>query len=275
MENFSIACDESTDISDTAQLGIFIRVVTEDFTETEELLALQSVKGTTKGEDIFGEVKKVFNTYNLDWSKLCGISTDGAPVMIGVRSGLVQRIKEELRNRQLNADTTVTAFHCIIHQENLCTKSLKFSHVIQPIIETVNFIRSRSLNHRQFRQFLDDLGIDHQDLIYHTEVCWLSKGKMLERVYELRQEIKESMQMKSKNMAQLEDQDWLRDFAFLVDITGHLNILNTQLQGRGNLANVMFGNIKAFQNKLMLLIQQLSNGKLTENDLGNHRPYYT
>ena len=73
MEVFSIACDESADISDTAQLGIFIRGVNEDFTETEELLALQSIKGTTKGEDIFGEVKKVFNTYNLHWSKLCCI----------------------------------------------------------------------------------------------------------------------------------------------------------------------------------------------------------
>ena len=127
---------------------------------------------------------------------------------------------------------------------------------------------------------MDDLETDHQDVIYHTEVRWLSKGKMLERVYELLQEIKEFMQMKSKDMPQLEDQDWLRDFAFLVDITGHLNILNTQLQGRGHLVNVMFGNIKAFQNKLMLWIQQLSNGnssnftKLTEQGLGNHGSYF-
>ena len=144
------------------------------------------MKGTTKDEDLFGEVKKVFNTYNLDWIKLCGISTDWAPAIIDVRSGLVQRIKKELRNRQLNPDT-VTSFHCIIHQENLCAKSLKFSHVIQPIIETVNFFMTRSLNHREFRQFLGDLETDHQDLIYYTEVRWLSKGKMLERVYEFRQ----------------------------------------------------------------------------------------
>ena len=111
MEVFSIACDESTDISDTAQFGIFIRGVNEDFTETEELLAFQSMKGTTKGEDIFGEIKKVFNTYNLHWSKLCGISTDGTPAMIGVRSGLVHRIKEELRNRQLNPDTFTASLH--------------------------------------------------------------------------------------------------------------------------------------------------------------------
>ena len=93
------------------------------------------MKGTTKEEDIFGEVKKAFNSYNLDWSKLCCVSADGAPAMIGVRSGLVHMIKEELRDRKLNPDS-VTAFHCIIHQESLCAKSLKFSHVLQPIVET-------------------------------------------------------------------------------------------------------------------------------------------
>lgn len=36
-ETFSIALDESTDISDTAQLAIFIREVDVDFNITEEL----------------------------------------------------------------------------------------------------------------------------------------------------------------------------------------------------------------------------------------------
>ena len=68
------------------------------------------MKGTTKGEDIFGEVKKAFNTYNSDWSKLCGVSTDGAPAMIGVRSGLVHRIKEEIRDRKLNPDSVTASY---------------------------------------------------------------------------------------------------------------------------------------------------------------------
>ena len=81
-------------------------------------------------------------------------------------------------------------------------------------------------------------------------------------------------------MPQLEDKNWLRDFAFLVDITGHLNSLNTQLQGRGQFVNVLFGHIKAFQYKLILWIKQLSNGnstnfiKLTEQGLGNHGFYF-
>ncbi|GBP17294.1 General transcription factor II-I repeat domain-containing protein 2 [Eumeta japonica] len=57
-ESFSIALDESTDVSDTAQLAIFIRDVDEEFTVTEELFALQPLKETTTGEDIFNKVQK-------------------------------------------------------------------------------------------------------------------------------------------------------------------------------------------------------------------------
>ena len=44
---FSLACDESTDASDTAQLLIFLRGVDDDMNVIEELLDLQSLKGQT------------------------------------------------------------------------------------------------------------------------------------------------------------------------------------------------------------------------------------
>lgn len=88
-ESFSIALDESTDLSDTAQLAIFIRGVYKEFTVTEELLALQSLKGTTAGEDIFIEVQEVFTSFGLPWSKLIGVCTDGAPSMVGLRKGFI------------------------------------------------------------------------------------------------------------------------------------------------------------------------------------------
>ncbi|GBP70062.1 General transcription factor II-I repeat domain-containing protein 2A [Eumeta japonica] len=50
--------DESTDLSDTAQLAIFIRGVNKKFSVTKELFALQPLKGTTTKEDIFNEVQK-------------------------------------------------------------------------------------------------------------------------------------------------------------------------------------------------------------------------
>lgn len=50
---YSIACDESTDATDTAQLLIFLQGVDDNFCCTEELLHMMSLKGKTTGKDIF------------------------------------------------------------------------------------------------------------------------------------------------------------------------------------------------------------------------------
>jgi len=47
--NFSITVDESTDITNTAQLAIFIRGVFDNFEVTEELLDLIPMTDTTTG----------------------------------------------------------------------------------------------------------------------------------------------------------------------------------------------------------------------------------
>jgi hypothetical protein len=65
MEAFSIALDDSTDAFDTTQLAKFIREVDADFNITEKLLALQPLKRTTTGEDIFETVKTVFERFGL------------------------------------------------------------------------------------------------------------------------------------------------------------------------------------------------------------------
>ena len=60
------------------QLLIFIRGIDEMFQITEELAALQSLKGTTTGEDIFAAVCETITQLNLNWSQLKGATTDGA-----------------------------------------------------------------------------------------------------------------------------------------------------------------------------------------------------
>ncbi|CAK1601164.1 unnamed protein product [Parnassius mnemosyne] len=94
-ESFSIALDESTDLSDTTQLATFIRGVDKESTVTEELLALQPPKGTTTGEDIFIEVQKVFTSFGLPWSKLIGVCTDSAHSMVGLRKGFIGILNEK------------------------------------------------------------------------------------------------------------------------------------------------------------------------------------
>ncbi|GBP73831.1 General transcription factor II-I repeat domain-containing protein 2 [Eumeta japonica] len=79
-ESFSIALDESTDLSDTTQLAIFIRGVDKKFTVIEKLLALWPL--TAIGEDIFNEVHKLFTRFGLPWSKLVGVCTDGNKICL-------------------------------------------------------------------------------------------------------------------------------------------------------------------------------------------------
>ena len=76
---FSLALDESTDIDDTAQLLIFVRVISENFEIAEELLSMESMKDTTTGEDIFECVENAFRTMESPWQKMFSVTTDGCP----------------------------------------------------------------------------------------------------------------------------------------------------------------------------------------------------
>jgi len=99
-----------------------------------------------------------------------------------------------------------------------------------PVIKAVNFIQARRLNHLQFQKFLDHLDTEHQDLLYFSEMRWLRKGSMLRRFYELRKEFTLFLKNNGQPVAEMEDESWLCDLAFLVDITTHMNDLNTMLQ---------------------------------------------
>ena len=162
MKNFvlwSFAIDENTDVKDAAQLAIFIKGVDKELNETEELLSLQCMKDTTTGANIFSEVLNAFDKFGLNLSTLCGIATDGIRAMCGTGMGFVGLLKSALKEK--NISDNIATFHCINHQQNLCAKSLKFKHVMGPVIKAVNFIRARGHKQRQFQKFLDDLDTEH------------------------------------------------------------------------------------------------------------------
>lgn len=188
-EFFSLALDESMDIGDTAQLAIFIRGISKSFSVVEELLDVYPIKGTTTGKDIFDKVKQVMQKFELSDDKLIGITTDGAPAMTGKQNGLVTLLSKSVPQ-------DVITHHCVIHQENLCAKTLEMKHVMEKVVLVVNFIRSRGLNHREFKSFLEEVGCAHDDVIYFCQVRWLSKAATLSRFWGLRDEIKTFMAKK-------------------------------------------------------------------------------
>lgn len=120
---------------------------------------------------------------------------------------------------------------------------------------------ARGLNHRQFKSLLEEMNAMHQDLVYFCEVRWLSRGAMLQRFYDLRNEIVTFLKQKNAGFGidELSDPDWLTDLAFLTDFTSHMNKLNLQLQGKGQFINQIYDYITAFVNKLRLWETQLIN----------------
>ena len=254
MEYFSIALDESTDINDTSQLLIFIHGVDSNFEITEELLSASSMHRTTTGEDISKEVHKSLTQHSLDWKGLKCVTTDGGRNMCGTGKGLIGQI-----NRAVEAVGCLKPIvvHCIIHQQALCAKNLNLSSVMDPVVSTVNYIRSHGLKHRKFRDFLERIGATHTDLLYHTSVRWLSCRKVLSRFFELK-EIEIFLNENNHLEPLLTNVEWLWKLAFCVDLMTHLNDFNLRLQGKTSLLCNMYTEVKAFRQKLDLFATLLS-----------------
>ncbi|KFD60685.1 hypothetical protein M514_10614 [Trichuris suis] len=69
-EHFSIAIDETVDITGIAQLAVFIRACDNEFNIYEELIKLIPMHDTATSQDIFDKVEQVLQDYGLDLSKL-------------------------------------------------------------------------------------------------------------------------------------------------------------------------------------------------------------
>jgi hypothetical protein len=111
------------------------------------------------------------------WSRCVGICTDGAKAMTGRHSGVVTRAQAVAPN--------ATCAHCSIHQEALDAKGMPDSlkDVLETTVKMIHFVTARPLNSRVFSALCNDMGSDHATLLQHTEVRWLSRGKVLIRFF--------------------------------------------------------------------------------------------
>ncbi|XP_066952540.1 zinc finger BED domain-containing protein 5-like [Macrobrachium rosenbergii] len=66
--------------------------------------------------DVMNAVSSFFDKHGLSWNNLVGITTDGAPAMLGSRSGFQAKVKPKAPN--------AVGVHCFIHREALASKSL-------------------------------------------------------------------------------------------------------------------------------------------------------
>jgi hypothetical protein len=151
-----------------------------------------------------------------------------------VLSPMISSIKSFVTlEKEKNPDVIKT--HCFLHREVLVSKSIgeDLKQVLDIVVNMVNFIKQRPLKSRMFAKLSENMQKDYVTLLQHTEVRWLSRGKVLTRVFELREEL--LLFFKDNNLASfsdfLEDTKLLLKLAYLADVYRHLNTLNTSMQG--------------------------------------------
>lgn len=177
---FSLQLDESTDIRNEANLLCYVRYIYCGEVNDEFLIYRPL---PTTGEAVFN-VDVDFIVHNkLDWSRSVSISTDGATAMTGRVRGLVSRVQ--------SIAPLVKAKHCCIHREQLAVKHMPpcLKTVLDEAVKIVNLIRGRPLHTRLFTALCEEIGSEHMKLFYITEVRWLSRGKVLTRLFEHRDEV--------------------------------------------------------------------------------------
>lgn len=104
--------------------------------------------------------------------------------MIGSKSGFKTRVKA--------INSKVKHMHCMIHRQALAAKTLpsELKEVLDDTVKMVNFVKLSDLISRLFKLLCSDLDSVHETLLYHTEVRWLSRGNVVKRVFELKDELK-------------------------------------------------------------------------------------
>ena len=100
------------------------------------------MQGRSTGKSICSAVidrvtKKLFS----DFKNLVGLCTDGAPAMCGKTNEAMTLLQEHIERK-------IIINHCIMQRQVLCSKVLKFDHVMLVVVYVVNYLRTKKLNHR-------------------------------------------------------------------------------------------------------------------------------
>ena len=243
---FSIQLDESTDISNVSHLMVFVRRGSVTGIK-EAILFCSPLESTTRAADILQKVDDYFKKWDLKWENLCSVCTDRAPAMIGARSGFAKKVKE----LALGA----TSVHCMIHRQALASRTLPsdLQSALDVAIKMVNFVKKSALSTRLFSNLCKDMLADYTTLLYHTNVRWLSKGNMLSRVFQLREELAEFFVRQRHEFATyFNDPSFVERLAYLADIFEKLNTLNLSMQGSKTTIINLNDSLNAFVEKLQL-----------------------
>ncbi|XP_029447997.1 zinc finger BED domain-containing protein 5-like [Rhinatrema bivittatum] len=225
----------STEGQDTYVLA-FVRYIWEDAI-LEDILYCLPLPERETAEGIFNVLQSYLVDKNIPWDRLVGFCTDRASPVAGLRT-LVKRVVP-----------SAVWSHSMIHWEQLAAKlSMELGEVLQQVTSIVTYIKPYPL----FAKLCDAMGPDYDRLLCHTEVHWMLRGKILERFFELRDQLLAF----AVDFAKTEFIDFMCDdqkmchLAYIADILGKLRELNASVQGKNTSIIQLSNRITAFMEKI-------------------------
>lgn len=233
------------------QYYLFMYLYREDV--HEDMLCALSLTTKTTAAELFRSLDD-YVSGKPKWSFCVGICTDGAAAMTGWVSGLTTRIKE------LAPECEST--HCVIHREMLASRKMtpQLNSVLNDV-GVINHIKAHALNSRLFEQLCEEMNAEHRHLLLHTEIRWLSRGRSLARVFELREPLQRFFsEKKSPLAAHFSDREWVAKLAYICDVFGLLNDLNLSLQGKMTTVFKLADKVAAYKAKLDLWRRRANGG---------------
>jgi hypothetical protein len=122
------------------------------------------MEGTTRGAGLYQQVKKVLQSLYNPIQTLAGLVTDGAPSTIWRKSGVSSLITSDVKNTK-NSSMIMSLLD---KPRKMCAKSLKVMNVVMIVSKLVNFVMSKGMNHRQFKEFLSNTESEYRNALYST-----------------------------------------------------------------------------------------------------------
>ena len=166
---YSLQIDETTDVSNEAQLLCYIRYEFNNDIH-EDMLFSKTLPTRSTGEHIFKVLNEYVQEHEIDWKRCVGFCSDGARALTCKHSGIVAKV------RDISPEVTWT--HCFIHREALAAKGMssKLKAVLESSVKIINFIKARPLNSRLFSIICNDMGSEHKfvDELWLRTLAYLS-----------------------------------------------------------------------------------------------------
>ena len=231
---FSIMIDESTDLSTQKHLILYLSYLkdaklTITYSKLINLTACDSVAITS-------QLIAYLQANDVDLSKMYGMGSDGAAVMIGKHTGVSQLLKEN--------SPYLIEMHCVAHRLALAcvdlSKEIPEIKFVESIIKTVYTYFKRSPSNlselRTWQTILDDPQLNPLDV---HKVRWLSMGHALDNlrrslvsIVHMVSDQGDSDIVASSMVHHMTSYKFLFLLHFLSDIFSKINILSKALQQR-------------------------------------------